>query len=457
MIITVNPATEEPIADYKAMAAIELDGVINACSAAHVTWKNLPLHERSRRLRKLGDLMRQQKERHGRLISLEMGKPYTQAVAEVAKSAWVCDYYADHAESFLQPDEWALDDGMHGIVKFEPLGVILGIMPWNFPFWQVMRFAAPALMAGNGIIVKHAPNVTGSAIAIEQLMIEAGMPSDLYRTVHISPDAVDSLTTYMINHPSIQGVSLTGSTIAGRSVGSKAGRAIKRSVLELGGSDPYIILDDADLKKAVWLCAAARLINSGQTCIAAKRFIVHSSIIREFEKEMLGRMSQAIVGDPFDSSVEIGPMARADLRDQLHDQVIRSIESGARLLCGGVIPDRPGYFYPPTLLTGVRKGMAVYHEETFGPVASIIEAGSDDEAIHIANDTPFGLGAAVFTENLDRARSIADRIETGSCFINSGVRSDPRMPFGGIKESGYGRELSIYGIREFVNIKSICY
>jgi succinate-semialdehyde dehydrogenase/glutarate-semialdehyde dehydrogenase len=389
-------------------------------------------------------------------MSLEMGKPFSQALVEVEKSAWVCDFYADHAANYLTAEEHDLGDGVRGMVKFEPLGVIFGVMPWNFPFWQVFRFAAPTLMAGNGVVVKHSPNVTGSAIAIEELFREAGFPTNLYRTVHIALDEVDVLSGFIIEHPAIQGISITGSTGAGRAVAAKAGKAIKPSVLELGGSDPYLVLDDADINRAVNLCAAARLLNSGQTCIAAKRFLVHHSVMAQFRELFLQRLQNAVMGDPFDQTVEIGPMARLDLRDQLHDQVMRSVAAGAELLCGGVIPDRAGFFYPPTLLAGVTKDMPAYREEFFGPVVTLIEVADDAEAIHIANDTSFGLGAAVFSQNIERALRIADQLETGNCFINSGVKSDPRMPFGGIKESGYGRELAAYGIRAFVNIKTIC-
>jgi len=454
MIITVNPATEEPIAEYQTMSSGEIETIVEASRRDALSWKKVSLQERALLMRRLAEVMRQQKEHHAALISREMGKPLAQAVAEVVKSAWVCDFYADHAASFLQPETSDLGDGVRGVVQFEPIGLVLGIMPWNFPFWQVLRFAAPAIMAGNGIIVKHAPNVTGSAIAIETLFRDAGFPEHLYRTVHIALEDVDRLTGFMIDHPAIQGVSLTGSTAAGRAVAAKAGRAIKRSVLELGGSDPYIVLDDADIPEAVAICAAARLLNGGQSCISAKRFIVHSAVIKEFERLLLQRMQAAVMGDPFDATVEIGPMARHDLREQLHAQVVRSVEQGARLLCGGTIPDGKGFFYPPTLLSGVRKGMPAYDEETFGPVATLIEAADENEAIRIANDTPYGLGSAVFSQNIDRALAVGNQLETGNCFINSSVKSDPRLPFGGVKESGYGRELSRYGICEFVNIKS---
>ncbi len=457
MIITVNPATAEPIAEYHAMTSGEIREAITRSYWDYISWREIAISERSALMKRLAKLLRQEKDRHGALISREMGKPLSQAVAEVEKSAWVCDYYADNAASFLKPEESILDGGVRGVVKFEPIGLVLGIMPWNFPFWQVFRFAVPAIMAGNGIILKHSPNVTGSAIAIEQLFRDAGFPAHLYSAVHIDLEGVDRLTGFIIEHPAIQGVSLTGSTAAGRAVAAKSGKALKTSVLELGGSDPYIVLDDADIPKAVDICAAARLLNGGQSCIAAKRFIVQSRVFEQFEHRLLQRMQSAVMGDPFDPAVEVGPLARHDLREQLHSQVTRSVADGARLLCGGTIPEGKGFFYPPTVLSGVHKWMEVYSEETFGPVATLIEAKDDNEAILIANDTPYGLGSAVFSGNTDRALAIADQLDAGCCFINSMVKSDPRMPFGGVKQSGYGRELSSYGMHEFVNIKSLCY
>ena len=457
MIITVNPATAEPIAEYHAMTSGEIREAITRSYWDYISWRELAISERSALMKRLAKLLRQEKDQHGALISREMGKPLSQAVAEVEKSAWVCDYYADNAASFLKPEESILDGGVRGVVKFEPIGLVLGIMPWNFPFWQVFRFAVPAIMAGNGIILKHSPNVTGSAIAIEQLFRDAGFPAHLYSAVHIDLEDVDRLTGFIIEHPAIQGVSLTGSTAAGRAVAAKSGKALKTSVLELGGSDPYIVLDDADIPKAVDICAAARLLNGGQSCIAAKRFIVQSRVFEQFEHRLLQRMQSAVMGDPFDPAVEVGPLARHDLREQLHSQVTRSVAEGARLLCGGTIPEGKGFFYPPTVLSGVHKWMEVYSEETFGPVATLIEAKDDNEAILIANDTPYGLGSAVFSGNTDRALAIADQLDAGCCFINSMVKSDPRMPFGGVKQSGYGRELSSYGMHEFVNIKSLCY
>ncbi len=455
MILTINPATEEVIAEYQTMKSGEIEEILSLSHQDYLLWREVSMQQRSALMGRMAQLLRDQKERHAALISREMGKPLAQAVAEVVKCSWVCDFYAEQAALFLKQEEICLDGGARGVVKCEPLGLVLGIMPWNFPFWQVFRFAAPAIMAGNAVIVKHSPNVTGSAIALEELFREAGFPGNLYRTVHLALEDVDALTGFMIDHPAVKAVSVTGSTAAGRAVAAKAGRALKKSVLELGGSDPYIVLDDADLDLAVGQCLAARLLNSGQSCIAAKRFIVHTAVMEQFASLFLHRMKSAIMGDPFDLAVEVGPIARQDLRQQLHDQVLRSVAEGAQLLCGGEIPSGKGFFYPPTILSGVRKGMAAYSEETFGPVATLIEAADDREAIMIANDTPYGLGSAIFSANRERALAMADQLDVGSCFINSMVKSDPRLPFGGVKESGYGRELSGHGIREFVNIKTV--
>lgn len=453
MIVTINPATGERLAEYPVMIAGQIDTVLRQADGDFRQWRNSSFGERRACMKRLGELLRAEAAEHGRLITLEMGKPLSQAIAEVNKCAWVCDYFADHAEEFLQPEESEID-GAKGIVAFEPLGVILGVMPWNFPYWQVLRFAAPILMAGNGIVVKHAPNVTGCAIAIEKLFRDAGFPEHLYRAVHIDLDEVDRLTGFMIDHPVIKAVSVTGSTGAGQAVAAKAGKALKCSVLELGGSDPYIVLEDADLVQAVDACVAGRLLNAGQSCIAAKRFIVRKEIVGEFTKKIVQRMQTAVMGDPFAKGSEVGPIAREDLRDLVHSQVQRSVEAGAELLWGGHVPNAPGWYYPPTVLSGVKAGMPAYSEEIFGPVATIIEVADDEEAVAVANDSEFGLGSAVFSQDVERALAIARRLEAGSCFINSMVKSDPRLPFGGVKQSGYGRELSHHGIREFVNIKT---
>ena len=454
MIVTINPANEETLAEYPVMTAAAIEDVLESVQHASGIWKKIPVDERKVAMHRLAALLKEQKDEHGAMISREMGKPYAEATAEVEKCAWVCDYYAEHAGDYLQPEIVDID-GMVGQITFEPLGVVLGVMPWNFPFWQVIRFAAGVIMAGNGIVIKHAPNVTGSAIALENLFQEAGFPENLYRTLHIDLEEVDQMVGDVIAHPVIKAVSVTGSTGAGMAVASKAGKALKRSVLELGGSDPYVVLDDADLGLAVDVCVASRLLNTGQSCIAAKRFVVHRSIKSRFEEMLLERMGDAKMGDPFEPGVRIGPIARKDLRDALHQQVEQSRRLGARVLCGGEIPEMKGYFYPATIVTDVSPGMVVYGEETFGPVASIIEALDDDDAVRIANDSPYGLGSAVFSTDPERARAVAGRLDAGNCFVNAMVKSDPRLPFGGIKQSGYGRELSRYGIREFVNVKSM--
>lgn len=402
-------------------------------------------------MRQAASILRAGADEFARLMAEEMGKPVRDGRAEAEKCAWVCDYYAENAGRFLAP-EYVETDAQESFVTFQPLGVILAVMPWNFPFWQVFRFAAPALMAGNTAVLKHASNVPGCALAIEDIFRQAGFPEGVFRTLLVGSNQVDGI----IEHPLVRAVTLTGSTPAGRAVAAKAGEMLKKTVLELGGSDAYVVLDDADLDHAVETCVSSRLINSGQSCIAAKRFIVTAKNREAFERRYVERMKRARVGNPLDEATEVGPQARADLRDDLQRQVEESVARGARLLLGGEIPDGPGAFYPPTVLTGVRRGMPAYEEELFGPVAAIIPVADEEEAIRVANDSVFGLGAALFTQDLERGRRLAaERIEAGTVVVNTFVRSDPRLPFGGIKESGYGRELSHYGIKEFVNIKTV--
>ncbi len=380
-----------------------------------------------------------------------MGKPLAQGRGEAEKCASACDYFAEHAARFLAPDPIETD-ARKSYVAFAPLGVVLAVMPWNFPFWQVFRFAAPALMAGNGCLLKHASNVTGCALAIEELLRDAGFPEDLFQALLLRGGAVEQA----LARPEVRAVTLTGSAEAGRSIAAAAGKLLKKSVLELGGSDPYIILDDADLDHAAETCAASRLINSGQSCIAAKRFIVVGAVRQAFAERFVERMRARRAGNPMDEGVDLGPLARRDLRERLHAQVAESVRRGAKVLLGGEIPPGPGAFYPATVLDNVGPGMPAYDEETFGPVAAVIAARDEADAIRIANDSSFGLGAAVFTRDSERGERLArEAIEAGSCFVNSLVRSDPRLPFGGVKESGYGRELSAYGIREFVNVKTM--
>lgn len=395
--------------------------------------------------------LREESEELAQLMTAEMGKPITQSRAEVEKCAWLCDFLAENAASFLAP-ETVKTDARRSQVVFDPLGVILAVMPWNFPLWQVFRAAIPAILAGNGMLLKHAANVTGCALACEDVLARAGFPPDLFRTLLIGSDAVGEV----IDSRQIRGVTVTGSVGAGRAVAERAGKQLKKTVLELGGSDAYLILDDADVRSAAETCAKSRLVNSGQSCIAAKRFIVTPRVHAEFEELMLEHMASAVMGDPTLEETQVGPQARRDLRKELHRQVTVSVEKGARCVLGGVIPEGPGAFYPPTVLTGVARGMPANDEELFGPVAAIIPAASEEDAIEIANDSDFGLGAAVFTRDIPRGEEIAaSRLQAGSCFVNTLVRSDPRLPFGGIKDSGYGRELSRYGILEFVNIKTV--
>ena len=447
----VNPATGEKLRTYEPMGDEKVEEILAAADRTQREWRRTPFAERSGRMRRAAELLRERADRYGRLMTEEMGKPVKDGRSEAEKCAWVCDYYAENAEAFLA-DEPVETDAARSFVTFQPLGLVLAIMPWNFPFWQVFRFAAPALMAGNGGILKHASNVPGCALAIEEIFREAGFPRDLFRTLLIGSDAIDGV----LEDPRIRAATLTGSDRAGRAVAEKAGALLKKTVLELGGSDPYVVLSDADLENAMDVCVKSRLINSGQSCIAAKRFVVTEDRKDAFEHGIVERMKAAKVGDPTDEETEVGPMARRDLRDDLHDQVRRSMKKGARLLLGGELPDGDGAWYPPTVLTDVAPGMPAYEEELFGPVAAILGAADDEDAIRIANDSSFGLGAAVFTRDEEKGRRIAaERLEAGCCFVNSFVKSDPRLPFGGIKDSGYGRELSAFGIREFVNVKTV--
>jgi succinate-semialdehyde dehydrogenase/glutarate-semialdehyde dehydrogenase len=414
-------------------------------------WRQTSFSERAELMRKVPRVLTENQSEYARTMALEMGKPIAAGRAEIEKCVLACEYYAEHAEKMLQP-EIIKTDARKSFVTFNPLGVILAIMPWNYPFWQVFRHAAPGLMAGNGVILKHASNVPGCAAAIEDIFKKAGFPEYLFQNFLISSQRVEDL----IEHPTITAVTLTGSTTAGRAVAEKAGKMLKKTLLELGGSDPYLILEDADLDKTVEACVTSRLLNSGQSCIAAKRFVVVEAVRRQFEQMLVDQMQAKRMGDPLDEAVEIGPQARFDLRDDLHQQVIKSITKGAVCLLGGEIPEDPGAFYPATVLGNVGKGMPAYEEEIFGPVAAVIPVKNEKEAVQVANDSSFGLGAAVFTRDTERGEHIAaNHLEAGNCFVNAFVKSDPRLPFGGIKESGYGRELSHYGLKEFVNIKTV--
>ena len=447
----MDPATGQVLYTHDFIGADAAVAAAERAHAAHLAWRDTPFSRRRENMEILGGLLRERKEEYGALMTREMGKPLAQAIAEAEKCALAADYYAENAEQFLAPVH-AKTDASRSYWTYRPLGVVLGIMPWNFPFWQVVRFATPALAAGNAALLKHAPSVPGCALALEKLYRDAGFPEGLFQNLFIDTDT----TGLLIDHPTVKAVSLTGSVRAGKTVAARAGAALKKCVLELGGSDPSIVLADADLDATVSACVFGRLLNTGQSCIAAKRFVVVQDVLEPFTKKLLAHMAAATMGDPRDPDTVIGPMARTDLRDQLHDQVQRSVAAGATLALGGQLPEGPGAWYPATVLTGVGPGMAAYEEELFGPVASVIAARDTADAIRIANDTRFGLGASVYTADSRLGERIASELlDAGNCFVNGIVKSDPRLPFGGIKESGYGRELSPLGILEFTNVKTV--
>ena len=450
-LVSINPANNKILESHKEISTENINQIINSSYNTYLEWRNKSISYRSKRMRDLAELLKQKKEKLGALMTQEMGKPIKQSIAEAEKCAWVCEYYADNAERFLSKKEISTDS-KKSFISFQPIGLILAIMPWNFPFWQVFRFASPTLMAGNVGILKHASNVQGCAKQIEKLFLEAGFPEYTFSNLVIGSNKVSNV----INNPLVRAITLTGSTPAGKSVASHAGSLLKKTVLELGGNDPYIILEDADLNNAVESCIAGRMLNTGQSCIAAKRFIVVKTRLDEFIDKVEQKINNMKMGDPLDSNIDIGPMVNTDARDELHQQVLMSIEKGAKLISGGKIPESDGSFYPPTLLTNVEPGMSAFDDELFGPVAVIISAKDQAHAIDLANKTNYGLGAAIFTGDIDKGEKIAiNELEAGSCFVNDFVKSDPRLPFGGIKESGYGRELSEFGILEFVNIKSV--
>lgn len=447
---TINPATEESITSYTFLSDSVLNEQINKTHEAYTEWKITTHSDRKTKMFHLSALLKSNKNSLGLLITQEMGKPLNQSISEIEKCAWVCEYYAENSENFLQ-SQYIKTDASESYISFQPTGIIFAIMPWNFPFWQVFRFLAPNLMAGNAGLLKHAPNTTGCGLKIQELTEQAGFPKHLLSTVIIDIPQVENV----ISNPLVTGVTLTGSTKAGQSVAQLAGKYLKKSVLELGGSDPYVILDDADLQQAISACVAGRVLNTGQSCIAAKRFIVTQKNINKFTELILEDLKTKNFGNPLDN-FDLGSMARADLRDTLHDQVRKSIELGAQCLLGGEIPECKGFFYPMTLLTNVKDGMPAFNEELFGPVAVIIEAKGEQEAIELANTSNYGLGGAIFSSDIKKALRIAENnLEVGSAFVNAFVKSDPRLPFGGIKQSGYGRELSQHGIYEFLNTKTI--
>jgi succinate-semialdehyde dehydrogenase/glutarate-semialdehyde dehydrogenase len=449
-IQSINPATGEVLETFTETTPADTERILATAHAAFLEWRGVSFADRTALMRKAAEVLRGRKQEYARTMALEMGKPIVQGEGEVDKCAWVCDFYAEHAEAMLAPQPRDTDASL-SYVRFDPLGVVLAVMPWNFPFWQVFRFAAPALMAGNAGVLKHASNVPRGALQIEEVFRDAGFPRGLFATALVGSAAVPGL----IADSRIVAVTLTGSDRAGSQVAERAGRELKKTVLELGGSDPYIVLADADVAAAARTAADARLVNSGQSCIAAKRFIVVEAVADEFIAAFVEELRGRRLGDPLDRATQVGPQARVDLRDDLHRQVQESIRRGARRMLGGEIPPGPGAFYPATLLAGVDRGMPAFDEETFGPVAAVIRAKDDADAVRLANDSIFGLGASLWTRDRARAERLAARIEAGSIFVNGLVKSDPRLPFGGIKRSGYGRELSEYGIREFVNTKTV--
>jgi succinate-semialdehyde dehydrogenase / glutarate-semialdehyde dehydrogenase len=449
-IATVNPATGQTVRTFDALTAEQLEARLQCAADAYRRHRRTSFAERSRHLLRVAEMLEREKESLGRLMVLEVGKPLKAAVDEVTKSAWGCRYYAEHAERFLA-DEIVETTASRSWVTYQPVGPVLAIMPWNFPFWQVFRFAAPALMAGNVGLLKHASNVPQCALAIEDLVRRAGFADGVFQTLLIETDQVRPV----IEDRRVAAVTLTGSNAAGSQVASAAGKAIKKTVLELGGSDPFIVMPDADLDAAIATAVKARIVNTGQSCIAAKRFIVHDAVADEFERGFVAGMAALAVGDPLDPRTEIGPLATEAQVRTIADQVDRAVRDGARVLTGGATLEREGWYYPPTVLTGIPRGSPVCREEVFGPVALLFRVGSIEEAIALANDSPYGLAASVWTRSETARERFVAEIEAGMVFVNAMVASDPRVPFGGVKESGYGRELSVHGIREFVNAKTV--
>jgi succinate-semialdehyde dehydrogenase / glutarate-semialdehyde dehydrogenase len=452
-VVTLNPATGERLAEYPAFSDAEVDAALDRAAEAQAGWAALSFAERAAVLRRAAEVLRSQVEDLALLVTREMGKPLAESRAEVEKCATACEFYAEHAAAFLadEPVDTSADRSWIG---YEPVGVVLAVMPWNFPLWQVLRFAAPALMAGNAALLKHSPNTTGCALAVERVLAEAGAPEGLFAALVVAEPDVPAVTTRLIDDPRVGAVTITGSERAGRAVGSASGTALKKSVLELGGSDPFVVLADADLPRVAAMAARGRFLNAGQSCISPKRIVVDASVAQEFTRLLVAEVEALTVGDPEAPGTDVGPMAREDLLEGVHRQVEASVAAGARLLAGGQRLEGPGFFYAPTVLADVAPGQAAYDEEIFGPVAAVIVADGDDEAVRIANDTRFGLGASVWTTDPARGIAVARRIRSGAIFVNAVVASDVRMPFGGTRSSGYGRELAAAGIREFVNVRT---
>ncbi|TRW46679.1 NAD-dependent succinate-semialdehyde dehydrogenase [Georgenia yuyongxinii] len=453
-ITTVNPATGEPLATYPAFSPHQVEQTLAAVHAAQPGWAQLGVAARAAHLRAVAEMIRTRREPLAQLMVAEMGKPVAEALAEVDKCAWVCEYYAAEGPAVLADREVTTEATTRSWVAHEPLGVVLAIMPWNFPYWQVLRFAAPTLLAGNTALLKHSPNVTGSALAIEQLFTDAGLPADVFRTLVVAEADVPATTTALLADDRVSAVSLTGSERAGSAVAATAGREIKKSLLELGGSDPFVVLDDADLDVVVASAVKARFINSGQSCLAAKRFIVHHAVAEEFLERFTAAVAALKVGDPTDPASAVGPLARADLADALQHQVDASVAAGATVRTGGHRLPGPGAWYAPTVVADVTVDMPVMAQETFGPVAAVAVVRDDAEAAAVANATRYGLGASVWSADPERALSLGRRITSGALFVNAVVASDPRLPFGGTKHSGYGRELGAAGAVEFTNTRT---
>ncbi|HLL48474.1 MAG TPA: NADP-dependent succinic semialdehyde dehydrogenase [Longimicrobiaceae bacterium] len=449
-IASINPATGAILRTYDALTDDELDAKLRRADLVFRDYRRTPFADRARWMTRAAEILEAERQALGELMTREMGKPIGAAVAEAEKCARACRYYAENGERFLA-DEEVETDATRSWVAYQPIGPVLAIMPWNFPFWQAFRFIAPTLMAGNVGLLKHASNVPGCALAIEDVLLRAGFPQGAFQTLLVGSAAVARI----LDDPRVRAATLTGSTPAGRSVGENAGRNLKKTVLELGGSDPFIVMASADLAAAAKTAVTARTINNGQSCIAAKRFIVHADVYDEFERRFVAGMRALRVGDPMDPATQIGPLATEELRRGVDEQVRRSVDAGARVLTGGSAPDRPGWYYEPTVLADVPEDAPAYHEEIFGPVAALFRVDGADEAIRLANDTVFGLGSSVWTRDEAERRRFVEEIEAGMVFVNAMVASDPRLPFGGVKESGYGRELSVSGIREFVNIKAV--
>ncbi|MGB7600690.1 MAG: NAD-dependent succinate-semialdehyde dehydrogenase [Candidatus Sulfotelmatobacter sp.] len=449
-IASINPATGETLQTFQPLSNSEIEEKLRLAVATFQAERKTPFAERARRMRKAADILERDKDKFAHLMTLEMGKPYKAAVAEAVKCTTACRYYAENAEQILA-DEVIETGAKKSFVRYRPIGPILAVMPWNFPFWQVIRFAAPALMAGNVGLLKHASNVPQCALAIEKLFLEAGFPAGAFQTLLIGSQQVDAI----LNDPRVVAATLTGSEQAGIEVGVAAAKRIKKVVLELGGSDPFIVMPSADLDAAVATAVEARVINNGQSCIAAKRFIVHESIASDFEKKFVDRMKNLRIGDPFDEKTELGPLATADAVKSLDADVQKTIKAGAKLLTGGHTLELPGNYYAPTVLTNIPKESPAYREEFFGPVASLFRVKDIDEAIRLANDSRFGLGASAWTTDAAERERFINELESGMVFINKMVASDPRIPFGGVKHSGHGRELATNGIREFMNIKTV--